>query len=61
MRTVWTGSSMLWRCGDYVFAPEWDIMSSMEKARRFGFDERVDTREMFARLFEGYRAKRVIP
>ena len=52
---------VLWNYGDYVFAPEWDIMSSMEKARRFGFVERVDTREMFARLFEGYRAQRVIP
>jgi nucleoside-diphosphate-sugar epimerase len=52
---------VLWRYADYVFAPQWDIMSSMEKARRFGFHERVDTREMFSRLFEGYRAQRAIP
>jgi hypothetical protein len=52
---------VLWNYGDYVFAPEWDIMSSMEKARRCGFNERVDTHEMFARLFEGYRAQRIIP
>jgi nucleoside-diphosphate-sugar epimerase len=52
---------VLWRYGNYVFAPEWDIMSSMEKARSSGFHERVDTQEMFARLFEGYRAQRVIP
>ena len=52
---------VLWNYGDYAFAPEWDIMSSMEKARRLGFEKRVDTREMFARLIEGYRAQRVIP
>jgi nucleoside-diphosphate-sugar epimerase len=52
---------VLWNYGDYAFAPEWDIMSSMEKARRCGFDERVDTREMFARLFTGYRERRIIP
>jgi len=52
---------VLWNYGDYVFAPQWDIMSSMEKARRFGFTEQVDTAEMFARLVDGYRAQRVIP
>ncbi len=52
---------VLWNYGDYAFAPEWDIMSSMEKARRLGFEKRVDTREMFARLIGGYRAQRVIP
>jgi nucleoside-diphosphate-sugar epimerase len=52
---------VLWNYGDYAFAPEWDIMSSMEKARRLGFDGRENTRDMFARLFEGYRAQRVIP
>ena len=52
---------VLWNYGNYVFAPEWDIISSMEKARRFGFHERVDTQAMFARMFEGYRAQRIIP
>lgn len=51
----------LWDYGNYVFAPKWDIMSSMDKARRLGFVERVATPEMFARLFAGYRAQRVIP
>lgn len=51
----------LWDYGDYVFRPEWDIMSAMDKARRFGFRDRVDTREMFARIFADYRARRVIP
>jgi hypothetical protein len=52
---------VLWNYGDYAFAPEWDIMSSMDKARRLGFDERVDTREMFARLIEGYRRGQIVP
>lgn len=52
---------VLWNYGDYAFAPEWDIMSSMEKARRFGFSGRVDTREMFARMFAGYREQQIIP
>jgi nucleoside-diphosphate-sugar epimerase len=51
----------LWDYGNYVFRPEWDIMSSMNKARRCGFDERVDTQEMFARVFAGYREQRVTP
>ena len=52
---------VLWNYGDYAFAPEWDIMSATDKTRRLGFDERIDTREMFARFFDGYRAQRVIP
>ena len=51
----------LWDYGDYVFRPEWDIMSSMNKARRCGFDERVDTLEMFERVFAGYSEERITP
>ena len=52
---------VLWDYGDYVFRPEWDIMSAMNKARRYGFEPRVDTLEMFSRVFAGYREARVIP
>jgi nucleoside-diphosphate-sugar epimerase len=52
---------VLWHYGDYAFAPEWDIMSSMDKARRCGFGERVDTPDMFKRLFADYRQHRAIP
>ena len=52
---------VLWDYGDYVFRPEWDIMSAMDKARRCGFALRVDTTEMFARVFKGYREARIIP
>ena len=51
----------LWDYGDYVFRPAWDIMSAMNKARRCGFDERVDTVEMFERVFANYREQRIIP
>ena len=52
---------VLWSYGDYVFKPEWDIMSSMAKARAFGFGEAVDTSAMFMRQFDHYRAQKVIP
>jgi len=52
---------VLWDYAGYVFRPEWDIISAMDKARRLGFEERVDSREMFARLFSAYRAQRIIP
>jgi nucleoside-diphosphate-sugar epimerase len=52
---------VLWSYGDYVFKPEWDIMSSMAKARAFGFEEAVDTYAMFMRQFDRYRAQKVIP
>lgn len=51
----------LWDYGDYVFGPQWDIMSSMDKARALGFDQRVDTKQMFARVFAAYREQRVTP
>ena len=52
---------VLWPYGNYVFKPEWDIMSSTQKLRARGFGDAVDTRAMFARHFERYRAERIIP
>jgi nucleoside-diphosphate-sugar epimerase len=51
----------LWSYGDYVFTPDWDIMSDTTKIRRFGFAERVDSAAMFRRCFEQFRADRLIP
>lgn len=51
----------LWAYGDYAFRPEWDIQSSMAKARALGFRETVDSGAMFERLFAHYRDERVIP
>jgi len=50
-----------WGYGDFVFTPEYDIASSMTKARRFGFHPVVDSTEMFLRQFDELRANRVIP
>lgn len=55
-----------WTQGDYHpphsrFACEYDVVSDLAKARRHGFDEQVDSAEMFLRLFARLRAERVIP
>jgi len=51
----------LWPYGNYAIQREWDIVSSMDKARALGFRDVVDSADMFARQFEHYRAERVIP
>ena len=50
-----------WKYGDFVFTPEYDVISSTSKARRYGFHECVDTEEMFVRLWNEMRADRIIP
>ena len=50
-----------WGYGDFVFTPEYDVISSTAKARRYGFHECVDTEEMFPRLWDEMRADRIIP
>ena len=51
----------LWPYGDYLFRPEWEIRSSLDKVRALGFTEAVDTGDMFLAHFDHYRAQRVIP
>jgi len=50
-----------WPYGDFVFTPQYDIISDTGKARRFGFHECVDTEEMLFRLWNEMRAERIIP
>ena len=50
-----------WDYGSFVFTPEFDIISSMTKARQFGFHDVVDSKAMFLRQFDQLRAERVIP
>jgi len=50
-----------WPYGDFVFTPEYDIVSHLGKLRRFGFHETVDTEEMFFRLWDEMRAHKIIP
>ena len=50
-----------WEYGNFVFTPEFDIMSSMTKARKFGFTEFQDSKEMFYRQFDKLRENKLIP
>ena len=50
-----------WAHGNFVFAPEFDIISSTTKAKQYGFVEVQDSQEMFLRHFDELRAKRIIP
>jgi nucleoside-diphosphate-sugar epimerase len=52
---------VLWPYADYLFAPEWDIISSVSKARRDGFAESIDSAQMFIGLFDGFRREKIIP
>jgi len=55
-----------WARGDYTapnsrFAAEYDICSDTTKIRRAGFFETIGNAAMFVRLFDRYRAHRLIP
>lgn len=50
-----------WNYGSFVFTPEFDVISSMTKARQFGFHDVVSSKAMFLRQFDQLRAERVIP
>ncbi|SAL07483.1 NAD-dependent epimerase/dehydratase [Caballeronia calidae] len=50
-----------WKYGNFVFSPEFDVISSTTKARKYGFQESLDSEEMFIRHFDELRAKRIIP
>ena len=53
--------AVLWPYADFVFHPDWDIMSSTVKARQFGFHDVCDTQAMFIELFDLYRRHGIIP
>ena len=61
LQTVALADRVLWPYADYLFAPEWDIVSSMSKARGHGFGESVDSARMFIELFERFRRDKIIP
>ena len=50
-----------WRYGDFVFASDYDIISSTVKSRRYGFQPARDSEEMFLGLFAELRANKIIP
>jgi nucleoside-diphosphate-sugar epimerase len=61
LRPTQLDAIVLWPYGDYLFGPEWDIESSMGKARALGFGEALATGKMFAQHFVRYRAEKIIP
>lgn len=61
LKPVPLAARVLWPYADYLFSPEWDIISSPAKAQRDGFTETIDTARMFIEIFEGYRGENVIP
>ena len=50
-----------WPYGDFVFTPEFDIISDTGKCRQFGFYEFADTGQMFFRLWDQYRQAKILP
>jgi nucleoside-diphosphate-sugar epimerase len=50
-----------WPFADYVFNCDWDVMSSVTKSRLHGFQEIVDSEEMFVRLLRRFREQRIVP
>lgn len=50
-----------WRFADFVFSWDYDFFSDSSKARRMGFHTYVDTEQMFYRLFDEWRAGKIIP
>ena len=50
-----------WPFGDFVFTPEYDMISDMGKARRYGFGNAIDSEEMFLRLWQEFREGKIIP
>lgn len=50
-----------WPFGEAIFNIEYDVMSSLTKARQFGFHEVVDTEEMLKRLFLEFQQRGFVP
>lgn len=50
-----------WSFGDFIFRCDWDVISSTTKIRQAGFHDVVDSEAMFLRLFDEFRARKVIP
>lgn len=51
----------LWSYGDFIFTPDYDMMSETRKLREYGFMETMDTEAMFLGIFAYLRKIRFIP
>lgn len=50
-----------WSFGDFILRCDWDVITSTTKIRQAGFQDVVDSEAMFLRLFDEFRARKVIP
>jgi hypothetical protein len=50
-----------WAFGDAVFSWDYDLIADGSKARRHGFHDYLDTDQMFTRIFDDMRSRRIIP
>jgi nucleoside-diphosphate-sugar epimerase len=49
-----------WRFADFVFSWDYDMFADGSKARRAGFHEYIETKEMFFSLFDDFRQRGII-
>lgn len=61
LRNISYADIVQWPYGDFVFAADFDVVSSLTKLRRFGFHEQVDTEDMFFRMWDEMRAEHILP
>ena len=50
-----------WGFGDFVFGWDYDFFADGTKLRRAGFHEYINTEEMFLRVFDDLKARKIIP
>lgn len=50
-----------WPFGDFILRCDWDVISDTTKIRQAGFNKTVHTPDMFNRLFDEFRDKKIIP
>ncbi len=61
LRTPDMDNLVNWQYGDFTFNAGWDDMASTTLLRQLGFNEYLDTEEMFTGLLQQYRDERIIP
>ncbi|MHC1549917.1 SDR family oxidoreductase [Phyllobacterium sp. K27] len=50
-----------WGFGDFVFGWDYDFFADGTKLRRAGFHNYIDTEEMFMRVFDDLKTRKIIP
>lgn len=61
LRTRVMDEFVYWPFGNYIFSLNWDVMANTIKSRDFGFNEFMDSEEMFLDIFRTMQAQRQLP